>query len=47
MSRFATVLAADVPLLAAAGVLGLVPGIILIFFMKKHLARGFSMGRVI
>ena len=47
MSRFATVLAADVPLLAAAGVLALTPGIVLIFLMKKHLARGFSMGRVI
>ena len=46
MSRFATVLAADVPLLAASGVLGLVPGIILILFIRKHLARGFSMGRV-
>jgi ABC-type glycerol-3-phosphate transport system permease component len=41
------VLAADIPLLAAASVLGLIPGILLIAFMKKHLARGFSMGRVV
>ncbi len=47
MSRWSSVLAADVPLLAAAGVLGLIPGILLIIFMKKHLARGFSMGRVV
>ncbi len=47
MTRAGGVLAADIPLLAAASVLGLIPGIILIVFMKKHLARGFSMGRVV
>jgi glycerol transport system permease protein len=47
MTRVGSVLAADVPLLAAASVLGLIPGVILIVFMKKHLARGFSMGRVV
>jgi glycerol transport system permease protein len=47
MSRVATILAADVPLLAAAAVLGMIPGILLIVFMKKHLLCGFSMGRVI
>ena len=47
MTRAGSVLAADVPLLAAASVLGLIPGVILIAFMKKHLARGFSMGRVV
>ena len=41
------VLAANVSLLSAASVLGLIPGIVLIIFMKKHLVRGFSMGRVI
>ncbi len=46
MSRAGNVLAADLPLFAAASVLGLIPGIILIAFMRKHLARGFSMGRV-
>ena len=47
MSRASSLLAADVPFLAAASVLGLIPGIIMIAFMKKHLARGFSMGRVV
>ena len=47
MSRVGNLLAADASFLAAAGVIGLVPGVILIIFMKKHLARGFSMGRVI
>lgn len=47
MTRAGSVLAADIPLLAAASVLGLIPGILLIAFMKKHLARGFSMGRVV
>ncbi len=46
MTRAGGVLVGDYALLAAASVLGLLPGVILIFFMKKHLARGFSMGRV-
>ena len=46
MSRAVSVLAADVPLIAAASVLGLIPGLILIVFMRKHLTRGFSMGRI-
>ena len=47
MTRAGSVLAADMPLLAAAGVLGLIPGVTLIVFMRNHLARGFSMGRVV
>ena len=47
MTRAGGVLSADIALLAAASVLGLIPGLILIVFMKKHLARGFSMGRVV
>ncbi|MEP3279944.1 MAG: carbohydrate ABC transporter permease [Stappiaceae bacterium] len=47
MTRAGGVLAADIALLAAAGVLSLIPGIILLFFVKNHLARGLSMGRVI
>lgn len=46
MTRAGGVLAADIALLAAASVLSLIPGVILIAFMKNHLARGFSMGRV-
>ena len=40
-------MAADMPLLAAAGILGLIPGLTLVIFMRNHLARGFSMGRVV
>jgi glycerol transport system permease protein len=47
MTRAGGVLAADISLLAAASVIGLIPGVVLIFFMKNHLARGFSMGRVV
>jgi glycerol transport system permease protein len=47
MSRAGSVNVADIPLLAAAGVLGLIPGLVLIVFMRRHLARGFSMGRVV
>jgi glycerol transport system permease protein len=46
MSRAGSLMAADMPLLAAASVLGLFPGVILVVFMRNHLARGFSMGRV-
>jgi glycerol transport system permease protein len=47
MTRAGGVLAADISLLAAVSVIGLIPGVVLIFFMKNHLARGFSMGRVV
>lgn len=47
MTRAGGVLSADIALLAAASVLGLIPGIALIFAVKNHLARGFSMGRVV
>ena len=47
MTRAGGVLSADIALLAAASVLGLIPGIVLILFARNHLARGFSMGRVV
>lgn len=47
MTRVGSVMAGDMPFLAAAGVLGLIPGLALIVFMRNHLARGFSMGRVV
>jgi glycerol transport system permease protein len=47
MTRAAGVLAGDVAMLSAASVLGLLPGIVLIIFVRKYLATGFSMGRVI
>lgn len=47
MTRAGGVLVGDFALLAAASVVGLIPGILLIVFMKRHLAQGFSMGRVL
>jgi len=46
MTRAGSVLSANIPLLAAAGVLGLIPGILLAIIIRHHLARGFSLGRV-
>ena len=46
MTRAGGVLAANISLLSAASVLSLIPGIVLIIFMRNHLARGFSLGRV-
>ena len=47
MTRAGGVMSADLALLAAASVLGLIPGLVLIVLMRNHLARGFSMGRII
>jgi glycerol transport system permease protein len=47
ITRAGGVLAADISMFAAAGVIGLIPGLVLAVFMRKHLVRGFSMGRVI
>ena len=46
MTRVSGVLSADISLLAAASLLGLVPGLIFTIVIRNHLARGFSMGRV-
>lgn len=46
MTRVGSVMVANTPLLAAAGVLGLVPGAALAILMRRHLARGFSLGRI-
>jgi len=34
------------PILSAAGVLTILPGLSLVFFVRHHLARGLSMGRI-
>lgn len=47
MTRAAGVMTGDIALLSAASVMGLLPGLLLIIFVRKHLATGFSMGRVI
>jgi len=46
MTRAGNVLSANIPLIAAAGILGLVPGALLAITIRHHLARGFSLGRV-
>ncbi len=46
MTRAAGVMTGDIALLSAASVLGLLPGLVLIIFVRKYLATGFSMGRV-
>lgn len=47
MTRAGGVLAADIALLAAVSVLSLIPGVIMLAFVRNHLARGLSMGRVV
>jgi|TARA_B110000967_G_C18831191_1_gene534192 ABC-type glycerol-3-phosphate transport system permease component len=42
----ASVFIANISILSAAGILTLIPGVIFVIFVRKHLARGFSMGRV-
>jgi len=46
MTRIGGVMNAHLSLLSAAGVLTLIPGVIFIYFVRNHLARGFSMGQV-
>ena len=46
MSRVSSVFNANVPILSAAGVLTLIPGILIIILVRRHLTRGFSLGRV-
>ena len=47
ITRAASVLSGDLSLLAAASIVGLAPGVLIIFLMRKNLAAGFSMGRLI
>ena len=46
MSRVSNVFTANVPILSAAGVLTLIPGILIVILVRCHLTRGFSLGRV-
>jgi glycerol transport system permease protein len=46
MTRAGGVLVGDFGLLAAASVVGFLPGVVCILLVRRHLVRGFSMGRV-
>jgi glycerol transport system permease protein len=46
MSRAGSVMTANIPLMATAGVIGIIPGAVLAILMRRHLAQGFSLGRV-
>jgi glycerol transport system permease protein len=46
MSRSYSVAGMDWSLLAAAGVLTMIPGALVIWFVRNHIAKGFALGRV-
>ncbi len=46
MTRTVSAAGMDWGVLAAAGVLTLVPGMLVIWFVRNHIAKGFAMGRV-
>lgn len=46
MTRTVSAAGVDWGLLSAAGVLSLIPGVIVIWFVRNHIARGFALGRV-
>ncbi|MBL4890583.1 MAG: carbohydrate ABC transporter permease [Rhizobiaceae bacterium] len=46
MTRTASTSGYELGLLAAAGTLTIIPGAIVIYFVRNHLAKGFALGRV-
>ncbi|MEM7653742.1 MAG: carbohydrate ABC transporter permease [Pseudomonadota bacterium] len=46
MTRTASTSGYELGLLAAAGTLTIIPGAFVIYFVRKHIAKGFSLGRV-
>jgi glycerol transport system permease protein len=46
MTKTASTSGYELGLLAAAGVLTLIPGAIVIYFVRNYIAKGFALGRV-
>ena len=46
MTRTISATGLDYGLLAAAGILTIVPGMLVIYFARNHMAKGFALGRV-
>ena len=46
MSTTSTATGLDWALLSAAGVIAIVPGVIVIWFVRNYIAKGFALGRV-
>ena len=46
MTRTVSAAGVDWGLLAAAGVLTIIPGALVIWFVRNYIARGFALGRV-
>ena len=46
MTRTASTSGYELGLLAAAGVLTIIPGAIVIWFVRNYIAKGFALGRV-
>ena len=46
MTRTSSATGFDYGVLAAAGVLTIIPGALVIWFVRKHIAKGFALGRV-
>jgi len=46
MSTTSSAAGLDWALLSAAGVIAIVPGVIVIWFVRNYIAKGFALGRV-